>query len=335
MTARRILVTGGTGFIGAALVRRLVRDGHRVRVLDNNLRGTPRRIADVASDVELVEADVRDADAVAQAARDIDRVVHLAAINGTEFFYSMPEQVLDVAVRGMLAVIDACRANAIGDLAVASSSEVYQSPPTVPTDETAPLMVPDVRNPRYSYGGGKIASELIAMNYGRTGFERVVVFRPHNVYGPDMGWEHVIPEFALRAGEAAAAHPTGPVPFEIQGDGSQTRAFVHIDDFTDGLVTVLDRGAHLGLYHIGDPEEVTIADLARRVVATLGREADVRTGDAPAGATARRCPDIAKLRALGFAPRVTLEAGLPATVAWYLDNADLRAEKLDPKAASQ
>ena len=83
-------------------------------------------------------------------------------------------------------------------LVLASSSEVYQTPPQVPTDESAPLVVPDPLNPRYSYGGGKIISELMAINYGRKYFERVLIFRPHNVYGPDMGFEHVIPQFALR-----------------------------------------------------------------------------------------------------------------------------------------
>ncbi len=128
----------------------------------------------------------------------MDEVHHLAFVNGTEFFYSAPELVLDVGVKGMINVIDACRAEGVGKLILASSSEVYQTPPHVPTDETAPLVVPDPTNPRYSYGGGKIISELMAINYGRKFFERVLIFRPHNVYGPDMGWEHVVPQFAMR-----------------------------------------------------------------------------------------------------------------------------------------
>ena len=113
---------------------------------------------------------------------------------------------------------------ACGTLVLASSSEVYQTPPQVPTDESAPLVVPDPTNPRYSYGGGKIISELMAINYGRKFFDRVLIFRPHNVYGPDMGFEHVIPQFALRLKRAAAQHRSGKVPFEIQGDGRRPAA---------------------------------------------------------------------------------------------------------------
>ena len=174
------------------------RAGERVRVLDNLSRGNQRRLGDVVADVEFVEADVRDAAAVSRAAKGIDCVVHAAFVNGTQFFYSMPQLVLDVGIRGMLNVLDACLAHEVPELFVASSSEVYQTPPRIPTDETVPLSIPDPMNPRYSYAAGKITSEMLAINYARTHFERMVIFRPHNVYGPDMGWEHVIPQFVLR-----------------------------------------------------------------------------------------------------------------------------------------
>lgn len=318
---RRYLVTGGTGFLGSALVRRLVAAGHAVRVLDNNSRGAPQRLAACAGSIELIEGDIRNFDVVAAAVNGVDCVVHMAAINGTEFFYRKPEMVLDVAVRGILAVVDACRVHGVGELVIASSSEVYQTPPVVPTPEAVPLVVPDVFNPRYSYGGGKLISELIAVNYGRSGFERVVIFRPHNVYGPDMGWEHVIPQFALRAAALVRGAQERIVAFEIQGDGSQTRAFVHVDDFTDGLLRVVEHGRHLTIYNIGTDEEVTIGDLARQVVAIFGCKADLRPSAAPAGGTDRRCPDISRLRGLGYAPRIGLAAGLPDVVRWYAENA--------------
>lgn len=319
-----ILVTGGTGFIGTAIVKMLVSNGYRVRVLDNNFRGVPRRLQDVADQIEMFECDVRDSRRVTAAARGVKSILHLAAVNGTEFFYSQPELVLDVAIRGMLSVLDACRANSIGDLIVASSSEVYQTALVIPTDESVSLSIPDVHNPRYSYAGGKIISELIALNYGRTGFDRVTVFRPHNVYGPDMGWEHVLPQFILRAKSQIERFPgSGPVPFEIQGDGSQTRAFIHIDDFTKGLMHVIEKGNHQEIYHIGNPEERSIADVARLVLRTMGREPQLICTPGPPGATPRRCPNIAKLSALGFRPTISLELGLTGVSDWYVANAHL------------
>src|SRR3954462_9617814 len=162
----RILVTGGSGFIGSALVKALLMDGNAVRVLDDNSRGAPRRVADGEKNIEFIAGDIRDAAAVTRAVKGVDEVHHLAFVNGTEFFYSAPELVLDVGVKGMINVIDACRSEGVGSLVLASSSEVYQTPPHVPTDEQAPLVVPDPANPRYSYGGGKIISELMAINHG-------------------------------------------------------------------------------------------------------------------------------------------------------------------------
>jgi nucleoside-diphosphate-sugar epimerase len=323
MTARRILVTGGSGFIGSGLVKALLRGGHSVRVFDDNSRGSPRRLKDVEKDTEFIAGDVRDADALARAARDIDEVHHLAFVNGTEFFYSQPELVLDVGVRGMVNVVDACCKNNVGTLVLASSSEVYQTPPKVPTAEDVALSIPDPLNPRYSYGGGKLISELMAINYGRKFFERVLIFRPHNVYGPDMGWEHVIPQFALRLHKLGKNQPSGKLRFEIQGNGRETRSFCFVDDLIAGVMVMRDKGEHLGIYHIGTMDEVTIADLARRVAAAAGRDIELVAGPAAKGGTPRRCPDISKLAKLGYKPRVPLDQGLKVTLDWYSRNADL------------
>jgi nucleoside-diphosphate-sugar epimerase len=323
MKAKTLLVTGGTGFIGAALVRRLIANGHTVRVLDNNSRGAARRLAGLSGHYEMIEADIRDADAVTAAAKGVDGIYHLAYINGTELFYSMPATVLDVAVKGMINIIDACKAHGIRELTLASSSEVYQTPPTCPTDEHVPLTVPDPMNPRYSYGGGKIICELLALNHGRQDFDRVLIFRPHNVYGPDMGWEHVLPQFALRMATLAAEQPEGVMRFPIQGSGEETRSFNYIDDFIDGLMLIADKGEHLGIYHIGTMEEVSVAEVARVVARSFGREIEIVPGALLKGGTPRRCPDIAKLAALGYAPKVSLSQGVPQLVEWYRANSAL------------
>jgi len=257
------------------------------------------------------------------AMRGIEEVHHLAFVNGTATFYSAPERVLDVGVKGIVNVIDCCRRRGIGHLVLASSSEVYQSPPRVPTDESAPLVIPDPFNPRLSYAAGKIISEMMVINHGRKHFERVLIFRPHNVYGPDMGLDHVIPQFAMQLKQTASAG--GAAGFPIQGSGEETRSFCHVDDLVAGVMVMRERGEHLGIYHIGTAEEVTIADLARRMAAIAGREIVIEPSAVLAGSTPRRCPDISKLRALGYEPRVLLDEGLPPTIKWYLDYAGVPA----------
>lgn len=322
MPSKTYAVTGGTGFIGSALVRRLVGEGHRVRVLDDNSRGAARKLGDAASAVELVVGDVRDPRAVKDVIRGADCVCHLAYVNGTEYFYSKPEQVLDVAVKGMINVLDACIEHGVGEFVLASSSEVYQTPPVVPTPENVPLCVPDVLNPRYSYGGGKILSELMLINYGRKLLKRAVIFRPHNAYGPDMGQEHVIPQFIMRmAALVEESHGSSDlIDFPIQGTGGETRAFVYISDLIDGVLRILERGEHLGIYHIGTDVETSIADLAVLVADCFGRKIRVIPGELRSGGPLRRCPDITRMRALGYSPRVTLAEGLAATVGWYRGN---------------
>ena len=267
-----------------------------------------------------MQGDVRDAATVVRAVKGVDAVCHLAAVNGTEFFYTRPDLVLEVAVKGMVNVLDACIANGVGELFVASSSEVYQTPPHVPTDETVPLSIPDPLNPRYSYGGGKIISELLTINCGRDKLRRAVIFRPHNVYGPDMGWEHVIPQFALRMHELCQ-QTQGMVKFPIQGGGDETRSFVFIDDMIAGLMILLEKGEHLGIYHIGTDTETTIRNVAEEVAHCFKRDIQIIPGELRAGGTLRRCPNIRKIRALGYAPSISLKEGVATTVRWYIENA--------------
>jgi nucleoside-diphosphate-sugar epimerase len=320
VTGRKMLVTGGTGFIGSALVKGLLAAGASVRSLDNDSRGSIGRLRDVERHIERITGDIRDPGVVREAVRGVDCVCHLAYINGTEFFYTMPELILEVAIKGMMNVLDACVAEGVRDLVLASSSEVYQAPPVIPTDETAPLAVPDVMNPRFSYGGGKIASELLAVNYGRKYFDRTLICRPHNVYGADMGSEHVIPQFALRMKECFARQPHGVVDFPIQGTGEETRSFIHIDDFIRALLCVMDQHERLAIYHVGTDREVSIREVAHLVAAACGREIRIVPGRILAGSTPRRCPDVRKLKSLGFEPAVSLEDGVRRTAAWYVSH---------------
>lgn len=324
MESKRYLVTGGLGFLGAPLCRALVNQGHEVRILDDASRGRTDRIADIEDQVDLVQGDIRDPGSVREAVEGVDAVCHLAFVNGTRHFYERPAHVLEVGVKGCVNVLDACVAEDVPELYVASSSEVYQEPPEVPTDESVRMVVPDPLNPRYSYGGGKIITELMALNYGRERLDHVVVFRPHNVYGPDMGWDHVIPEFVRRMVRRRKEVDERPLPFPIKGTGEETRAFVYIDDFTRGLTRVIEDGDHMEIYNVGTEEEVPIRDLAVVVADELDLEVDIEPGPAHEGSTPRRCPDISKVRALGYEPTHKLRDGLAPTVEWYEDHPDPR-----------
>lgn len=322
----RYLVTGGAGFIGSALVRRLLDDGHGVSVLDDFSRGKRRRLPAFA-DLSVIQGDVRDVSAVTRAMHGCDAVAHCAYVQGTQTFYAEPRQVLDVALRGMLSVLDACAVTGCGSLLLISSSEAYQVASKVPTPEDIALTVPDPLNPRYSYGGGKIASELMALAWQRSGvLDKVVIARPHNIYGPDMGKEHVIPEFCLRMNQLTAddqggrGHGTGePLPFRIQGTGQETRSFCWIGDCVDQLALLLNPGTPAGIYHVGTMNEITISQVAHMIAAMYGREIKLEPGTLPQGSPPRRLPDLAKICKLagGRMYPKPFTAGLRETVAWY------------------
>ena len=313
---KHYLVTGGLGFLGSPLIRMLVARGDRVRVLDDLSRGSTRRLKGAEKDFEIVNGDIRDWRVVERSIAGVDAVIHLAFVNGTRHFYEKPAYVLDVGVKGMVNVLDACIKHSVKELILASSSEVYQTPPLLPTPETVPLSIPDPLNPRYSYGGGKIISELMAINYGKCYLDRVLIFRPHNVFGPDMGWEHVIPNFVSRMTTLDQAGDE-PRDFEIQGSGEQYRSFIYIDDFVEGLLCVIDRGQHLNIYNIGVEEIIQVGALAKAIAEHLRIRIRVAPGPEAAGATSSRCPDTTKVQALGFQPKWSFSAALKLTVDWY------------------
>jgi len=305
---KRILVTGGAGFLGSALVHRLVADGHDVVVLDDLSRGSRRNMVDGA---EYRMGSVCSEPLFLAPVFEADTVWHLAAVNGTAHFYSDPSRVLDVQIRGTQNVLDACKANGIKDLVLFSSSEVYATPPTIPTPEHVPFRIPDLTNPRFSYSAGKIAAEFLCWY---SAIERVTVIRPHNIYGSGMGYEHVIPELTMQLAslaEGEAAHIADPW---------STRAFCHVSDFIDGTVTAWERaGGSRNVFHIGTEQETQIFELAAMICDCLGRpEPSWHRVEGAEGSPERRCPDTSRVRSLGWAPKVKLVDGLRETVAAYL-----------------
>jgi nucleoside-diphosphate-sugar epimerase len=315
----RVLVTGGTGFIGRAIVEKCLRDGDTVRILDNNSRGAIQKLAHLSGKVDFIEGDIRDLKVVNRATKDIDRVIHLAYINGTEYFYSRPYDVLDVGIRGILNVLDSHKVNQFSELIVASTSETYQNAAIIPTPEEVPLVIPDVLNPRYSYGGGKIATELLSINYARQVDLSVKIFRPHNIYGPDMGFEHVIPQLIKKIHNAHTLN-SKKCSIEIQGNGSETRSFCYISDFINGFEKVVEDNTDLSVYHLGVTEEVSILQLIDKIAKIMEVNVEVNAGELLKGSPVRRSPDISKIRRLGFMQEFSLEKGLEPTIQWYLAN---------------
>lgn len=311
---KKILVTGGAGFIGSYLSNRLASLDYQVDVVDNLIRGDDSRLD---PSINIYNVDLTDYDQMKKLPTDYDWIFHLAAVNGTDNFYNIRSKVFEVGVKSCLNIYDYFKYTNTS-IILASSAEVYQTPPTVPTDETAPLIVPDIQNARYSYGGSKIFSELLVMNYGLDYFNKAILFRPHNIYGPNMGFKHVVPQLINKIKTAKA---NGEDHIELIGDGSETRAFCYVDDLVDGLLILMETGEDKEIYHIGNDHELPIFDIAKKLTGFINSSIEIKKGDAThIGGTKRRCPDISKMKALGYSPKVSIDSGLEKSVEWYLQN---------------
>jgi len=296
----------------------LAKRGFKVIALDNNFRGSLATI-EMHPNISLKSCDILDRDSVDESIAGTDIVFHLAAINGTENFYSIPDKVMEVGVIGTHNVVQSAKMQNIRKVVFASSSEAYSTPLVIPTPETVELRIPDVLNPRFSYGGGKLAGELIVVNYLRGSGTEFIVFRPHNVIGPQMGFEHVIPQLVGKIFKQwrSLGGMKQTISLEIQGAGTETRSFIDINDAIRAIeICSLDYPGS-GIFHIGTEKECSIFDLVREIGQVLGFELKIITTKVATGSPLRRCPDISKLRSLGFVPRVEFSATVKKTVQWY------------------
>ena len=304
MKIKKYLVTGGSGFIGSNICKNLLDLNYQVIVYDDYSRNNKNNFKGIKQKIKFIKGDVRNRKKLFLAVKKVDAVIHLAYINGTKYFYSKPDLVLDIAVKGIINIIDACKKFKVKEFYLASSSEVYQTPIRIPTDENEILKIPDVHNPRYSYGGGKIISELIAINYGKKFFNKMVIFRPHNVYGPNMGNEHVIPEILNKFKKIKNGQ------IKIQGSGKEIRSFIHIDDFTKAFGLLIKKGKHLNIYNIGTTEKITISNLVKLVSRIKKIKINIIKSPLTKGSTKIRLPDIKKIKKLGFKQSISLKKGI-------------------------
>lgn len=305
----RVLVTGGAGFIGSHLVRRLLDVGSRVAVLDNFSSGRRENLLDLLSDIELLEADIRDEDALRRAVRGRSAVFHLAAV------VSVPQSVTDpatthaVTVGGSVHLLCAARDAGAHRVVMASSSAVYGENEVSPkTEESAP-------SPTSPYGAAKLAMEGFGQAFAASYGLSVTSLRYFNVYGPRQDpagqYAAVIPRFitALLSGRS-------PVIF---GDGGQTRDFVHVHDVVQAnLLAAVEETAAGRVLNIagGTPHSIlALYETLRRITASAAEPifAEVRPGDIRhSHASTALARDL-----LGFRPQVSLDKGLALTVDWY------------------
>ncbi|SVA37717.1 uncharacterized protein METZ01_LOCUS90571 [marine metagenome] len=310
---KKYLITGGLGFIGKAITLSLLSKNNTVIIADNNFRKKKNDLKH--KNLYVHKIDVRKKNQLIKISKDIDSVIHLAFINGTNYFYEKPELVLEVGIKGIINLIEVCKENFIKEFFLASSSEVYQNAPYIPTNEKVPLSIPDPHNPRYSYAAGKLISEIMLLNSSI--FERLLIFRPHNIYGPNMGYNHVIPEIILKIFKSNQK-------INIQGKGLNSRSFCYIDDFVSAFNLILKKGKHKNIYNIGTQEEIRIRDLVKRIISISEKKLHIQNTKEILGNVKRRCPDILKLKKLGFKPKNNLNIGLAKTFEWY--SKDIKGE---------
>jgi UDP-glucuronate decarboxylase len=322
--ARAALVTGGTGFIGAHLARALVADGARVTLMDNGFRSTRDATIDElvrSGSVETVDCDLTRAADVARVSGQFDEVYHLAAIVGVRYADERPAEVLRTNVLATINLVDWLPRSGAKRVLLASTSEVYAATvdrglAPVPTSEDVLLSIGDGTIPRYSYGLSKMVSEMLVREAARRdGYEQTIV-RFHNVYGPRMGYEHVVPQVL----ERIARRET---PFVVFG-ARQRRAFCYVDDAVASTLALMRSPNAAGqLVNVGnDQEETAIRDLVDMLFEITGYHAETQERPAPAGSVDRRCPDLSRLRELvGEQHYTPLHEGLAATAAWYREHA--------------
>jgi UDP-glucose 4-epimerase len=305
------VVTGAAGFIGAHLTRLLSDRGHNVIAVDNGIHAnaaTQFERLRALPGVEVRELDLALIDQV-ETLPEVDGVYHLAALTGTQNFYTHPWKTVRNSTLPTLTLLEHYSRVQPGFFFYAGSSEAYAGTVTrfgwkVPTEEEVPLTIEDPRQVRWSYGASKLHGEVACFAAAAETGLPVVVGRFHNAYGPDMGIHHVIPDFIERGRRGV---------YELYG-ASQTRSFVYIDDAVNAVTVVADR-AHGEVVNIGSPVEISMRDLAQVIMSEAGWTGEVVEFDAPAGSVERRAPDVTRLNTyVDTAGFVSLRDGVRRTL---------------------
>ncbi len=308
MSGRRVVVTGGAGFLGSHLCRALLARGDTVVAIDNLVTGSVDNLVGLTGhpDFTFVRADVSD---FVHVPGPVDAVLHFASPASPVDFDRIPIQTLKVGSLGTHKTLGLAKEKGARFL-LASTSEVYGDPLVHPQPETYWGNVNPI-GPRSVYDEAKRFAEAMTMAYHRHHGVDVRIVRIFNTYGPHMRHDdgRVVSNFIVQA--------LAGKPLTIHGDGTQTRSFCYVDDEIAGLLALLDSD-HVGPVNIGNPDEFTILELAERVLRLTRSSSELRFDPRPVDDPAQRRPDLTLARTvLEWEPRVTLEEGLARTAEWF------------------
>jgi nucleoside-diphosphate-sugar epimerase len=306
------LITGGAGFIGTALCKRLC-EHNRIRILDTLRRNA---LAEAGLDrhpsVELSVHDVRDMDAVTEAVRGVDYIVHMASLAGVDTVVKNPVATMEVSLEGTMNVLRAAqREGRVRRFIDFSTSEVFGSY-AFRVREADVTSLGAVGEARWTYAVSKLATEHLAHNYYRQYGLPTCSIRPFNIYGPGQVGEGAVHAFAVRALKNE--------PVSIHNEGDQIRSWCYIDDIADGIELCLERPEAVGeSFNIGNPRStVTIYQLARLVIEAASSRSEIKFVPWDFADVELRVPDVKKAeQRLGYRAKIDLDVGLKRTLAWY------------------
>jgi len=316
---KKVLLIGGAGFIGYNLTKYLAENrSYDLTIADNFFRG--KMDEDLKSLVEdhqikIVEADLTDAAAFKAFDLDYDQVYMLASVVGVDYTNSIPNEIIRINTALIFNTLEWLKTAKVRRSLFTSTSECYAGTIEafgyqIPTPEEVPLCIDNIKHPRFTYAVTKMLGESGFHNYSKVfGFENIIV-RYHNVYGPRMGFKHVIPHLAQR-------FIKGETPFKVYGH-DQTRAFCYIDDAIIGTVLAMEKAESGETFHIGTQEEITIEALIKHVGEIMSFKGIYENAPTYPGSVSRRCPDITKAqKLLGYNPNVSWQEGVTKTIEWY------------------